>query len=67
MALKTVKNVCRRGSAREVEHPAGRWQTVQYGDTIEVPASLAEQLAEQPDRWEIVTGKTAAAPTTEEN
>ncbi len=61
---KTVKNVCSRGSAREIEHPVGRWTTVEHGATVELPDALAESLAEQTDRWQLVTGKPAAAATT---
>ena len=60
--MKTVRNICPRGSAREIEHPIGRWVTVEHDATIELPDALAESLAEQSIRWELVTS-TPAAPT----
>lgn len=65
MALKRVRNVCRRGGAREIEHPPGRWVTVEHGATVDLPTSLADALAEQPDNWEIVSTKPAAAAAEE--
>jgi len=60
VALKRVRNVHRTGAAREIEHPPGRWVTVEHGGTIDLPTSLAESLAEQ-DSWELVDLKAAAA------
>lgn len=60
VALKRVKNVHRSGGAREIEHPPGRWVTVEHDRTVDLPSSLAESLAEQ-DGWEIVDVKAATA------
>lgn len=68
MALKRVRNVSRRGGAREIEHPPGRWVTVEHGGHVDLPTGLAESLAEQADVWEIVaTGATAKPAETEED
>ncbi len=61
MALKRVRNVSRRGGAREIEHPPGRWVTVEHGGHIDLPTGLAASLAEQTDVWEIVDTKAAVA------
>lgn len=60
MALRKVKNVHRTEAAREIEHPPGRWITVEHGGTVDLPSSLAESLAEQAS-WELVDLKAATA------
>lgn len=60
MALKRVRYIG-RSTAREIEHPPGRWVTVEKGGTIDLPSRLAESLAEQVRQWEIVDTKAAGA------
>lgn len=67
MALKRIKNVSPRHGAREIEHPPGRWITVEYGGHVDLPTGLAASLAEQADVWEVVDMKAAAAALTEED
>lgn len=64
MALKRLKNVHRSGGAREIEHPPGRWITVEHGGWVDLPTSLADSLAEQ-DGWQITTTKAAPAASEE--
>lgn len=60
MALKRVRYVG-RSTAREIEHPPGRWVAVEKGATVDLPTRLAESLAEQVDQWELVDTKQRAA------
>lgn len=50
--MKNLKNIS--GGAREIEHPVGRWQTIEADAVVALPDSLAQSLAEQTDRWRIV-------------
>lgn len=60
MALKRVRYIG-KSTGREIEHPPGRWVTVEKGETVDLPTRLAESLAEQVDQWELVDTKQRAA------
>jgi len=60
VALRRVRYVG-RSTAREIEHPPGRWVTVVNGETVDLPTRLAESLAEQVGQWELVDTKQKAA------
>lgn len=50
MATKTATYVG-RSPAVEIEHPPGRWVTVRHGESIDLPATLADGLA--PSQFEV--------------
>ena len=58
--LKRIKYVG-RSTGREIEHPPGRWIEVLRGETVDLPARLADSYAQQVDKWVIVDVKQKAA------
>jgi hypothetical protein len=58
--IKTIRYIG-HSTGQEIQHPPNRWIEVLRGETVDLPARLADSYAQQVDKWVIVDVKQKAA------